>query len=201
MLDGLGIDLVELSGGSYEAPAMQGEARDGRTLAREAYFVEFARDIRAAARMPVMVTGGIRRRPVAEQVLASGWTWSASARRWPSSRTCRATGAPAGLGAAVAADNLEEQTPGLAGEHGRGEVPAAQAEPGQGDQPTGVAAVRVARAAGARSCRPAVTGGSCVRAPKPEHRQRLRRRCGRVRPACPAGRTRRRGRRAPASCG
>ncbi|MBU5737329.1 2,4-dienoyl-CoA reductase [Pseudomonas aeruginosa] len=72
MLDGLGIDLVELSGGSYEAPAMQGEARDGRTLAREAYFVEFARDIRAAARMPVMVTGGIRRRPVAEQVLASG---------------------------------------------------------------------------------------------------------------------------------
>ncbi len=45
MLDGLGVDLVELSGGSYEAPAMQGEARDGRTLAREAYFVEFARDI------------------------------------------------------------------------------------------------------------------------------------------------------------
>ncbi len=40
MLDGLGVDLVELSGGSYEAPAMQGEARDGRTLAREAYFVE-----------------------------------------------------------------------------------------------------------------------------------------------------------------
>ena len=39
MLDGLGVDLVELSGGSYEAPAMQGEARDGRTLAREAYFV------------------------------------------------------------------------------------------------------------------------------------------------------------------
>jgi len=32
-----------LSGGSYEAPAMQGEARDGRTLAREAYFLEFAR--------------------------------------------------------------------------------------------------------------------------------------------------------------
>ncbi|MHA5870356.1 oxidoreductase, partial [Pseudomonas aeruginosa] len=27
MLDGLGVDLVELSGGSYEAPAMQGEAR------------------------------------------------------------------------------------------------------------------------------------------------------------------------------
>mgnify|MGYP006946122864 CR=1 FL=1 len=27
------MDLVELSGGSYEAPAMQGQTRDGRTLA------------------------------------------------------------------------------------------------------------------------------------------------------------------------
>lgn len=72
MLNGLAVDLVELSGGSYEAPAMQGQARDGRTLAREAYFLEFARDIRAVATLPVMVTGGIRRRPVAEQVIASG---------------------------------------------------------------------------------------------------------------------------------
>jgi 2,4-dienoyl-CoA reductase-like NADH-dependent reductase (Old Yellow Enzyme family) len=61
-----------LSGGSYEAPAMQGQARDGRTLAREAYFLEFARDIKAVARMPVMITGGIRRRPVVEQVLGTG---------------------------------------------------------------------------------------------------------------------------------
>lgn len=72
MLNLLEVDLVELSGGSYEAPAMQGEARDGRTLAREAYFVEFARDIRAIARMPVMVTGGVRRLAVAERVVSSG---------------------------------------------------------------------------------------------------------------------------------
>lgn len=71
-LNDLGVDLVELSGGSYEAPAMQGDARDGRTLAREAYFVEFAHDIQTVARMPVMVTGGIRRRPVAESVVHSG---------------------------------------------------------------------------------------------------------------------------------
>ena len=71
-LNDLGVDLVELSGGSYEAPAMQGDARDGRTLAREAYFVEFARDIRTVAAMPVMVTGGIRRLAVAEEVIASG---------------------------------------------------------------------------------------------------------------------------------
>lgn len=72
MLNALAVDLIELSGGSYEAPAMQGESRDGRTLAREAYFLEFASDIAKIAAMPVMVTGGIRRRAVAEQVLESG---------------------------------------------------------------------------------------------------------------------------------
>ncbi|HIV71344.1 MAG TPA: NADH:flavin oxidoreductase/NADH oxidase family protein [Candidatus Aquabacterium excrementipullorum] len=72
MLNPLGVDLIELSGGSYEAPAMHGQARDGRTLAREAYFLEFAKDIASVACMPIMVTGGIRRLPVAEQVLASG---------------------------------------------------------------------------------------------------------------------------------
>lgn len=72
LLNELGVDLVELSGGSYEAPAMQGDARDGRTLAREAYFVEFARDIQTVAKMPVMVTGGVRRRPIAEMVVQCG---------------------------------------------------------------------------------------------------------------------------------
>ncbi len=51
---------------------MTGSARDGRTLAREAYFLEFARDIADATPLPLMTTGGIRRRPVAEQVLDSG---------------------------------------------------------------------------------------------------------------------------------
>lgn len=68
----MGVDLIELSGGSYEAPAMHGQARDGRTLAREAYFLEFAKDIAKMAHMPIMVTGGIRRYPVVEQVLGSG---------------------------------------------------------------------------------------------------------------------------------
>ena len=66
------IDLLELSGGSYEAPAMQGEARDGRTLAREAYFLEMAGELAGVASMPVMVTGGIRRLAIVEQVLDSG---------------------------------------------------------------------------------------------------------------------------------
>ncbi len=75
-LNDLPVDLVELSGGSYESPAMQGAPRAtegapqaGSTVAREAYFLDFARDISAVARMPVMVTGGIRRRAVAEQAL------------------------------------------------------------------------------------------------------------------------------------
>lgn len=72
MLGALGVDLVELSGGSYEAPAMMGSARDERTLAREAYFLEFAKEIAAVATMPLMVTGGIRRREVAEAVVESG---------------------------------------------------------------------------------------------------------------------------------
>ena len=72
LLNPLGVDLIELSGGSYEAPAMHGQARDGRTLAREAYFLEFATDISSVAQMPVMVTGGVRRLLVAEQVLDSG---------------------------------------------------------------------------------------------------------------------------------
>ena len=72
MLAPLGVDLVELSGGSYESPAMMGASRDDRTLAREAYFLSFAEQIGAVATMPLMVTGGIRRQAVAQQVLASG---------------------------------------------------------------------------------------------------------------------------------
>lgn len=72
MLNAERIDLLELSGGSYESPAMQGRTADGRTLAREAYFLEFAQQLAGIARMPLMTTGGIRRRAVAEQVLAGG---------------------------------------------------------------------------------------------------------------------------------
>lgn len=70
MLNDLPVDLVELSGGSYESPAMHGRPQQASTLAREAYFVDFAREVAAVARMPVMVTGGIRRRATAEAALA-----------------------------------------------------------------------------------------------------------------------------------
>lgn len=72
LLNELPIDLIELSGGSYESPAMQGSVADGRTLAREAYFLEFAQELATIALMPVMTTGGIARKSVAQQVLDSG---------------------------------------------------------------------------------------------------------------------------------
>lgn len=72
MLGQRAVDLVELSGGSYESPAMQGQTRDGSTLAREAYFLEFAERIAEVASMPIMVTGGVRRRAVAERAVEQG---------------------------------------------------------------------------------------------------------------------------------
>lgn len=66
-LNSLGVDLVELSGGSYESPAMTGAAEDATggatssTMRREAYFVEFAREIASVAAVPLMVTGGVTR--------------------------------------------------------------------------------------------------------------------------------------------
>jgi 2,4-dienoyl-CoA reductase-like NADH-dependent reductase (Old Yellow Enzyme family) len=72
MLNAEQVDLVELSGGSYESPAMQGRTADGRTLAREAYFLEFARALAQVATMPLMTTGGIARRTIAEGALQGG---------------------------------------------------------------------------------------------------------------------------------
>lgn len=72
MMEPLGVDMVELSGGSYEAPAMQGKTADDRTLAREAYFLEFAERIAGNTSLPVMTTGGIRKASVANKVLSSG---------------------------------------------------------------------------------------------------------------------------------
>ncbi|MER6472862.1 NADH:flavin oxidoreductase/NADH oxidase family protein [Streptomyces collinus] len=72
MLAPLGVDLVELSGGSYESPAMSGRPADSRTQAREAYFLDLARDLVKSSPLPLMLTGGITRRETAEKVLESG---------------------------------------------------------------------------------------------------------------------------------
>jgi 2,4-dienoyl-CoA reductase-like NADH-dependent reductase (Old Yellow Enzyme family) len=72
MLEKAGVHVVELSGGSYESPAMQGRTADGRTLAREAYFLEFAERIARSTNVTIMTTGGVRRLAVANQVVAKG---------------------------------------------------------------------------------------------------------------------------------
>jgi len=71
------IDLLEVSGGTYEQPRLIGaEGRAGdaipvraSTKAREAYFLEYAAAIRQVARMPLMVTGGFRSRAAMEAAL------------------------------------------------------------------------------------------------------------------------------------
>ncbi|CAM4264736.1 NADH:flavin oxidoreductase/NADH oxidase family protein [Acinetobacter dispersus] len=62
-IDAAGIDIIEISGGTYEAPAMAGakaESRKASTIAREAYFLEFAEKIRQHVACKLMVTGGFR---------------------------------------------------------------------------------------------------------------------------------------------
>ncbi|NRA68002.1 MAG: hypothetical protein HRU19_26200 [Pseudobacteriovorax sp.] len=56
-LDDLGIDFLEISGGSYEEPAMMGLAS---TRSREAYFLDFAEKLRKNFKRPLLVTGGFR---------------------------------------------------------------------------------------------------------------------------------------------
>jgi 2,4-dienoyl-CoA reductase-like NADH-dependent reductase (Old Yellow Enzyme family) len=69
MLDAEGIDLLEISGGNYESPAL---FKGTSSSAREAYFLEFARAVRALTKVPIMVTGGFRSRAVMEQALVEG---------------------------------------------------------------------------------------------------------------------------------
>ncbi len=71
-LEPLGVDFIELSGGSYESPAMQGRTADERTLAREAWFLEFAQQIAQHTNLDIMTTGGINRLPTAEHVVNAG---------------------------------------------------------------------------------------------------------------------------------
>ncbi len=80
-LEEAGVDLIEISGGTYEQPKLLGvegiEAEEKQnvresTLMREAYFVDFALAMQERVTIPLMVTGGFRRRDAMEQAVASG---------------------------------------------------------------------------------------------------------------------------------
>ena len=79
-LAGEKIDLLEVSGGTYEQPKLLGyegraetaaEPQRASTRQREAYFLDYAREIRAAYPLPMMVTGGFRSRAAMAEALAS----------------------------------------------------------------------------------------------------------------------------------
>ncbi|MBU0993131.1 MAG: NADH:flavin oxidoreductase/NADH oxidase family protein [Proteobacteria bacterium] len=59
-LSGEGMDLIEISGGNYEKPAMTGAYVRESTREREAYFLEFAEKVRQKINTPLVVTGGFR---------------------------------------------------------------------------------------------------------------------------------------------
>ncbi|MDP2311969.1 MAG: NADH:flavin oxidoreductase [Pseudomonadota bacterium] len=76
-----GVDLLEISGGTYEAPAMMQEAEasspeaptaSSSTQKREAYFLDYAETVRALVPVPLMVTGGFRTAAGMEAALRSG---------------------------------------------------------------------------------------------------------------------------------
>lgn len=67
-----GIDLVEISGGTYEAPAMTGIMKDS-TRQREAYFLDFAEKARKIVnKVPLMLTGGFRTAAGMAEAISSG---------------------------------------------------------------------------------------------------------------------------------
>jgi 2,4-dienoyl-CoA reductase-like NADH-dependent reductase (Old Yellow Enzyme family) len=79
-LEAASVDLIEISGGTYEQPKLLGVAGQEEeavqnvapsTAAREAYFVDFAKAMQAEVSVPLMVTGGFRTRRAMEEALAS----------------------------------------------------------------------------------------------------------------------------------
>ncbi|MFI0447818.1 NADH:flavin oxidoreductase/NADH oxidase family protein [Actinomadura sp. 6N118] len=72
-----GVDLLEISGGTYESPALltgdvQASPVRASTQAREAYFLDFAQRVRALTSVPLMLTGGFRTRAAMEEAISGG---------------------------------------------------------------------------------------------------------------------------------
>ncbi|MBJ7470033.1 MAG: NADH:flavin oxidoreductase/NADH oxidase family protein [Solirubrobacteraceae bacterium] len=68
------LDLLEISGGTYEHAALLGSTTSLResTRKREAYFLEYAEQVRERAAMPLMLTGGLRSAKAMNEALAGG---------------------------------------------------------------------------------------------------------------------------------
>lgn len=80
-LEEASVDLIEISGGTYEQPRLIGvegmeDVEDQHvaqsTMMREAYFVDFAMAMQEKVSIPLMVTGGFRQRAAMEQAITGG---------------------------------------------------------------------------------------------------------------------------------
>jgi hypothetical protein len=73
MLEAAGADLLEISGGNYESPAMLGFDSEGEELVseHESPFWTSAAAASAATSIPVMLTGGFKTRAEVDLALAS----------------------------------------------------------------------------------------------------------------------------------
>ena len=69
-----GIDLIEISGGSYENPSMMGSDAKKSTVQREAYFLDYAEKVRSLVDTPLVVTGGFRSAKAMQEALDTGAT-------------------------------------------------------------------------------------------------------------------------------
>ena len=69
-LDQEGMDLLEISGGSYENPAMMGHNKKQSTIDREVYFMDYIKKARKHTSKPLMLTGGFRTVSLMEEALA-----------------------------------------------------------------------------------------------------------------------------------
>lgn len=68
-----GVDLVEVSGGTYGSPAMVGTVTRESTRAREAYFQDYAEEVRRRTpSVTLMLTGGFRTRAGMQRALDDG---------------------------------------------------------------------------------------------------------------------------------
>ena len=71
MLEAEGVDFIEISGGTFEAPtAYQHSSKKQSTIAREGYFLDYAAAIKSALTIPLMVTGGFRSGAVMKAAIA-----------------------------------------------------------------------------------------------------------------------------------
>jgi len=73
-LEAAGIDQVEISGGTYESPAMTGYRQKASTRKREAYFLDYAEKARQVSKASLVVTGGFRSGPAMLAALQAGAT-------------------------------------------------------------------------------------------------------------------------------